>query len=228
MSQNYSNDEINYIDFFNLINRRKVFIIVITFLITGLVYVLDITFLNKASEQDKIVFNGKVTLELGYISYLPNVDTEIDTADEIIKMAFRKIVYIEDPRITINKILNNNKNIKITYSYDRINKIVTSNPILNYSSSNKNELKEKIQQVINTFLDSEKFLTKLDKESKFKVHPPKISNEIYSSKTFPAKVKKTLTMKLIVSFVMGIIFALIAAVFLDRIKNNINRVNKGK
>ncbi len=212
MNNQLQSDQINYIDFFNILKKRKIFILLIILLTLGLVYGTH----NNKTEKIEKNYNGTLSMQLGYVTYLPIIKTKIDINDDVIRKLFLKRVYIVPPSNIIAEVSE-----KYTSSGMKIVSNYNEEPMITfkYSLNNQSTMKENLRDVISIVLKTGTILNNVSPDSNIKVFFPKIIEEKYSEYII-SKKQPSLKMKLLVGFVMGLILAVISAVFLNRLKEN--------
>jgi len=213
MERKCESDEINYMEFFNIIKKRKLHILLIVVFVMSLVLFLDLI------KKEKVVYTSKLNMQFGYITYVPG-KKNIDFSDDIVKKFYLKKVYLEDPRVIVYRIREKIKNLNIKYNYDVANSLLIGDVRFKQTSEDEDLLKQNIQQAIEIVLSTSNKLGNISKEDNIKVYYPKVVLEEYSKEIVSATKAKTLKMKMIVAFVMGLIFAVIAVIFLNSIKEN--------
>lgn len=198
--ENNIDDKIDYLSILKIIKKRFIYILLIT------IISVSVTGFYSAKKKDEFLYNGKINLRVGYISYYDSSNIEnFSLLDKTIKELFIQHKYFIDPDILFPYI----NTLGVSSSFSSTEKQLS----VTYETKNEEKLKTTIVAIKKYILDSaEKF--KNIKPENFEIYLPKVLNEEYSSRLI-SKNTQTLKMKIIVSFIMGIIFSILFFIMLE-------------
>ena len=220
MKDKIYNDEINYIDFYNIVKKKILFIGLFTSLLVFLVFIFD--------KEPKITSKYQATLrfEIGSIVFLPDSLNQNNIPSELIKKLFLKKMYLDNGNIlfeVVSSEIDGVFKIKKNRGVDPIpaNMIFKINAIDNSIEA----LKLKSEKIIDIVLERSSEIAKKYKHSDISLSPTKEIGNVKIVK-LKDKVQQTLKMKLIIATVMGLIFSIMIAIFLNRLEFNRKDISK--
>lgn len=211
---NQYNDEINYKKFFKLILKRKFLIIGFTFLVV--ISVLGFELYGKKDKKFKGSYEGKVLFEIGYITFIPNSSNNLNMPKELQEQLFLRKQNIDNVQTLSEIIQHMFPMVKASFNYNQYNK--DSNMLkVTYTDLDEEKVKNLLNQVSIFILKRQENILKEFHKSELTLVP---SKQVGKTNIKYIASKTSLKMKLIVSFVMGLIISVILGIFLERLEEN--------
>lgn len=206
--ENSIDDKIDYLSILEIIKKRFLYILLIT------IISVSVTGFYSAGKKDEFLYNGKINLKVGYISYYDSSNIEnFSLLDKSIKELFVQHKYFIDPNILINYI--NTLGVSASFLWESKQFLIT------YENKNEEKLKVTISNIKKYIMDTTEKFKNIEPKG-FEIYFPKVLSEEYSTRLINQSAQ-TLKMKIIVSFIMGIIFS---TLFFIMLENFLQRVKK--